>query len=41
MNKQHPLQEQKRLRAGYETLTESYEVLLYYLVYYSSTRAIL
>ena len=32
IGKQHPLQEQGRLRAGSETLTESYEVLQYCLV---------
>ena len=34
LNRQHPLQEQGRLRAGYETRTESYEILLYYLQQY-------
>ena len=37
----HPLQDQGRLRKGYKTLTESYEVLLYCLVHYGSTRATL
>ena len=41
LNRQHPLQEQGRLRAGYETPTEAYEVLLYCLIHYGSTRATL
>ena len=34
LNRQHPLQEQGRLRAGYETRTESYVVLLHCLQQY-------
>ena len=34
LNRLHPLQEQGRLRAGYETRTESYELLLYCLQQY-------
>ena len=34
LNRQHSLQEQGRLRADYETRTESYEVLLYCLQQY-------
>ena len=34
LKEQHSLQEQGRLRAGYETRTESYEILLYCLQQY-------